>query len=495
MRGPTAVRGTGRGWRTRAALAVATAVTGAVLAAACTTAPVPVEFPDGAGGVVTPAAPDTVGPLRLVGTELVDATGRTVQLRGINMVRKSAPFRVDPDETRFAEDVATIRRSGFNAVRLGVWMAALMPEPGVVDTEYLDQVVRGLDALAEQDLWVLLDFHQDVFTGMPDWATLPETAALSPTLPGADGAFWGLAYLSPRSMQQWEDLHDQVPVVADGRSAVDLMGDGVAALAAAVADRPNVVGIDLMNEPWPGERFFDCLAGGCGARYDQLTAIFTEYTERVRAVAPELPVWWAPYNWGPPFQQQPAPTQSQVGLTFHSYCLYTDSGEPVQPDAVSNSLCRQVYDGQVAEAHQVGAVWRTPVLLGEFGASASPLNTTRLTELADQRRMSWIYWDDNYLRQAPEIVRTDLVRTYPQATAGDITLQRFEPATGAFELRYVPDPALDAPSSIVVPTEVYPDGYEVTVTGGSVTSSPNAGRLSVVADPGASLVTVRIRRA
>jgi endoglycosylceramidase len=400
---------------------------------------------------------------------------------------------VSPDEAGFAENLERVRRSGFNGVRLGVWMAALMPEPGVVDTEYLAEVERGVDALVDEGLWVLLDFHQDVFTGMPDWATTPETAALSPTLPGGD-AFWALAYFSPRSMQQWEDLYDRVPV-ADGRSAVDLMGDAIAAVAARFQDEPNVIGIDLMNEPWPGERFFDCLAGGCGARYDQLTTIFTEYTERVRAVAPELPVWWAPYNWGPPFQQQPAPTQSQVGLTFHSYCLYTDSGEPVQPDAVSNSLCRQVYDGQVAEAHQVGAAWDTPVLLGEFGASASPLNTTRLTELADQRRMSWIYWDDNYLRQAPEIVRTDLVRTYPQATAGDITFQRFEPASGAFELRYVPDPALVVPSSIVVPTDVYPDGYEVTVTGGSVSSSPNAGRLSVVADPGAALVTVQIRRA
>ena len=84
---------------------------------------------------------------------------------------------------------------------------------------------------------------------------------------------------------------------------------------------------------------------------------------------------------------------------------------------------------------------------------------------------------------------------HASAGSNDITLQRFEPATGAFELRFVPDPALDAPSSIVVPTEVYPDGYEVTVTGGSVASSPNAGRLSVVADPGATLVTVQIRRA
>lgn len=467
------------------------AVLGAV-AAACTAAPMPVEFPDGAGDVVGVDAPATAAPIEFRGSDLIDAEGRVVQIHGINMVRKSAPFHVSPAEAGFAENLERVRRSGFNGVRLGVWMAELMPEPGMVDVEYLAEVERGVDALVDEGLWVLLDFHQDVFTGMPDWATTPETAALSPTLPGG-AAFWALAYFAPRSMQQWEDLYDRVPV-ADGRSAVDLMGDAVAAVAERFQGEPNVIGIDLMNEPWPGERFFDCLVGGCGARYVQLQSIFEEYTAKVRAAAPGMRVWWAPYNFGAPFQNAPAPSGPDVALTYHSYCLYTDGGEPVQPGDVENALCRGVYETQTDEALRLGRVWDTPVLLGEFGASASPLNTTRLTELADEHQMSWMYWDDNYYRAAPEAVRTDLVRTYPQATAGDIVQQRFVPATGAFELRYIPDHSVDAPTAIVVPTEVYPDGYTVAVTGGSVSSAPNAGRLTVVADPGITEVTVSVSR-
>jgi len=473
--------------------AVATVAATATIAAACV-APVPVEFPDGAGDVVAVTAPDTTGPIEFRGRDLVDDQGRVVQIHGINMVRKGAPFHVSPDEPGFAAKLDRIERSGFNGVRLGVWMAALMPTPGVIDTAYLEQVVRGAEALAERDLWILLDFHQDVFTGMPTWATTPEAAALSPTLPGTDGAFWALAYFSPRSMRQWEDLYARVPV-ADGRSAVDLMGDAIAAVGDRFEDMPNVIGIDLMNEPWPGERFFDCLGGGCGRRYAQLQAIFEEYTAKVRAVAPDMHVWWAPYNFGPPFQQSPPPSRPDVGLTFHSYCLYTDGGEPVQPGVAENTACRLVYDGQLNEAVALGAHWDTPVLLGEFGASASPLNTTRLTELADQQLMSWLYWDDNYFAGAPEVVRTDLVRAYPQATAGRLLSQRFDPATGAFDFRYEPDLSVSAPSSIVVPTEAYPDGYTVDVDGATVTSAPNSGRLTVMADPGADEVSLRVRRA
>jgi endoglycosylceramidase len=477
----------------RVTAAVVAVVATASLGAACAAAPIPAEFPDGAGDVVPVAAADTTGPIEFRGPDLIDDRGRVVQIHGINMVRKAAPFHVSPDEPNFEENLDRIVRAGFNGVRLGVWMAALMPQPGVIDAAYLDEVQRGLDALAERDMWVLLDFHQDVFTGMPAWATTPEAAALSPTLPGSENAFWALGYLSPRSMRQWEDFYTRVPV-ADGRSAVDLMGDAIAAVAERFEDTPNVIGIDLINEPWPGERFFDCLVGGCGSRYTQLRSIYEEYTTKIRAVAPGMHVWWAPYNFGPPFQQSPPPSQPDIGFTFHSYCLYTDGGEPVQPGPLENTVCGSVYDSQVLDGAHVGAYWDAPVLLGEFGASASPLNTTRLTELADQRRMSWLYWDDNYFRQAPEVVRADLIRVYPQATAGQPLAQRFDPATGAFEFRYRPDPSVTAPTSIAVPTDPYPDGYTVTAAGANVTSAPNAGRLTLVADPGATEVTVQLRR-
>jgi len=476
--------------RRRLALLVAVAAVAAVLAA-CTPAPTPVGFPTGPGGVVTPASADVRGPVRMVGQDLVDADGRVVQIHGMNMVRKVAPFHVSPDEPGFAGTIGELQAAGINGVRLGVWMDALMPEPGVVDEAYLDAVARGVDAVAEADLWVLLDFHQDVFAGFPEWATTPATAALPSTVEGAE-SFWFLSYFSPRSTQQWEDLFDQVEI-ADGRSAVELMGDGVAAVAARFADAPNVVGIDLVNEPWPGEAFLPCLAGACADRYRQLMDLYERYTERVRAVAPSMPVWLAPFNWGAPFQGVGDPGPG-TGISFHSYCLHTDGGEPVQPSPAEFTLCGALYETVVDDARRVASSWDAPAMLTEFGASASPLNTTRLAQLADRHAMSWFYWDDNYYRVADDIVRSDLVRTYPQATAGDVERQRFDPATGRFSMTYRPDPDATAPTAIVVPPQAYPDGYVATVTGGRVVSEPSSGRLEVVADDGADLVAVEVVR-
>ncbi len=474
-------------WFAPAVLVAVVAVLGA-----CTPAPEPVGFPTGSGGVVTPGPAEVRGPIELRGSTLVDAEGRTVQIHGMNMVRKAAPFHVSPDEPGFAAAVEELQGAGINGVRLGVWMAALMPEPGVVDTAYLDEVARTVDALSAANMWVLLDFHQDVFTGFPSWATTPTAAALSSTVDGAE-SFWFLSYFSPRSTQQWEDLYSGVEI-AGGRSAVDLIGDGVAAIAERFSSAPNVVGIDLLNEPWPGDAFLRCLAGSCADRYQQLMDLYRSHTARVRAVAPDMAVWVEPFNWGPQFQGVDDPGVEDVGISFHSYCLHTDGGEPVQPSPVEHTLCSGVYESGVDDARQVAARWGAPPMLTEFGASASPLNTTRLTQLADEHAMSWFYWDDSYYRAASDIVRTDLTRVYPQATAGTVEHQRFDPATGDFTMTFRPDPGVAAPTVLVVPAAMYPDGYEVTVTGGSVTSAADAGQLTIAADAGATLVTMTVSR-
>jgi endoglycosylceramidase len=86
------------------------------------------------------------------------------------------------------------------------------------------------------------------------------------------------------------------------------------------------------------------------------------------------------------------------------------------------------------------------------------------------------------------------VRTYAQATAGQPRSQSFDPTTGSFRFAYVPDHTITAPTSIVVPAEHYPAGYTTTVEGGVVTSAPDAGRLTVIADVDATEVTVRVER-
>ena len=337
-----------------------------------------VEFPDGAGGVVAPADADVVGPIRLVGRELVDATGRVVIIHGTNSVQKSEPYLSALEDGWLGPaDLERFRVDGFNGVRLGVWAAALMPEPGVIDTDYLDRVAEVVDVLEAHHLWVLLDFHQDVFWGMPDWATTPAAAALSSRPPAElAGIGWAAAYGAPRSLRQWEDWWDDVPTT-DGRGVREAFGDGVAAVADRFADEPTVIGIDLLNEPFAGDEFLSCVLASCAARYAQVTQAFTELTARARAVAPDLPVWWEPFVIGAPFPGVAAPP-ANVGYTFHAYCLGTDGGEPTAPDPVAVAFCNEVFTGIFNQAGNVGASWNVPTLLGEFGASVEPAQRDHL---------------------------------------------------------------------------------------------------------------------
>ena len=153
--------------------------------------PPPPPPPPPSAPLPNPAAP----PLRHEGRWLVDGTGRTVLLHGLNAVWKRAPY-VAPDTAAgfTAKDADFLVANGFNAVRLGVLFAGVMPQPGVINTAYLDNVDRIVKLLAARHIYVLLDFHQDDYNekftgeGFPAWAIhddglpfVPARAASSPT--------------------------------------------------------------------------------------------------------------------------------------------------------------------------------------------------------------------------------------------------------------------------------------------------------------------------
>ena len=425
----------------------------------------------------------------------------------MNSVAKWAPWvtPVDPDaavsgDTLAPAELAELDRDGFNAVRLGVWPAALMPSPGTVDAEYLDLVERTVDALSEHGIWVLLDLHQDVFTGMPAWATTPAAAALSDQAdPGLSAAIgWAAAYLSPRSLQQWDDWWANAEV-APGLGVVDAYAAGAAALADRFDDGPSVIGLELINEPFPGSPVLRCVLEGCPELDAVVARRNAQISAAVRAAAPELPLWWEQEGMFPTFAGAQVPTPdvvptssgAQVVTSFHTYCLDTDGGSPESPSPVADAWCSSLFTQAFDRAGSVAGSWGAPAVLTEFGASRSPLNVTLPARLADERLMSWFHWHHG---DYPDVVESQLVRTYAQATAGRPVEQRFDPASGSFTFRYRPDPSITAPTSIVVPQRAYPGGYVAEVTGGVVTSPQDSGRLTVRADPGAELVTVRVER-
>jgi len=120
----------------------ALATLGTVAVACVPDVPLTSFMPGPVEPVVAVVAPDTNGPLRMRGHDLVDADGRTVLLHGMNSVNQEAPFTsLLTDGSLGPTYRAYLVRVGFNAVRLGVVYSALMPEAGVIDASYLGQVV------------------------------------------------------------------------------------------------------------------------------------------------------------------------------------------------------------------------------------------------------------------------------------------------------------------------------------------------------------------
>ncbi|MET0520987.1 MAG: endoglycoceramidase, partial [Jiangellaceae bacterium] len=90
-------------------------------------------------------------------------------------------------------------------------------------------------------------------------------------------------------------------------------------------------------------------------------------------------------------------------------------------------------------------------------------------------------------------VKTDklrqLVRTYPQATAGTPTAIEYDATSGLFSMTYKPNTKIKQPTQIFVSPLTSPRGYDVKVTGGTATKS---GSIVLVKATGSKTVTVKV---
>ncbi|MBV8560089.1 MAG: cellulase family glycosylhydrolase, partial [Acidimicrobiia bacterium] len=156
---------------------------------------------------------------RVVGerARIVDETGRTVILHGVNLVGVEDDFYVDPTldpiwpiptaayadgrcpqmdhrageapvcevsagQPEFQQssapdahnDLAQMRALGFNFIRLGLSWSQLERTPGVYNTAYLDRIAQVVGWAREQGVYVLLDMHEDNYSRFT-----PETAVVS----------------------------------------------------------------------------------------------------------------------------------------------------------------------------------------------------------------------------------------------------------------------------------------------------------------------------
>jgi endoglycosylceramidase len=92
-----------------------------------------------------------------------------------------------------------------------------------------------------------------------------------------------------------------------------------------------------------------------------------------------------------------------------------------------------------------------------------------------------------------------LDQPYPQTVAGTPNSWAFDPQSDTFQLSYSTERAdgvgsfsAGAQTHISAPGVEYPNGYQVSVTGGQVVSAPNAPELVIASDSGADTVNVTV---
>jgi endoglycosylceramidase len=200
-------------------------------------------------------------------------------------------------------------------------------------------------------------------------------------------------------------------------------------------------------------------------------------------------------------------------FNFHAYCGYRSpvTGDPTNLDACANQE-RRTMQRRALERPDIAGVAQpagAALFMSEFGATASNPLMQRLTAVADDERLGWIYWawkfyDDPTGSANEALERADgslsptvasLSRTYPMAVAGTPTSFTFDPATAEFHLDYVANPLAGAPTLVYVAVaQHYPAGYCATAVGGTVASGRDATHLVVRNDAGAQQVSVKVVR-
>ncbi len=431
--------------------------------------------------------------LRHQGRWLVDSSGRTVLLHGINAVWKHAPYVAPDNAGGFgAKDADFLAANGFNAVRLGVLFAGVMPRPGVIDTAYLDKVDRIVQLLAARHVYVLLDFHQDDYNekftgeGMPAWSVHDDGIPFVPT-----GSFF-TNYFTPALARTFDNLWANTDGLWDRYAA------GWTAVADRWADQPYLMGYDLFNEPSAGSQALTCAnPQGCAQFDATLQSFYDHVRAAIRTKDRGNLVWYEPQFF---FNAVSAShfghvDDPQVALSWHDYaCLPAFAGSsviPGDPDCVLNEP--RVMDNAETQRAAMGG----GALLTEYGSHDDISDLARMTDLVDQRLGGWMYWsykawadptgnpaaeglfakDDNLSSlKAPKA--DVLIRPYPQAVAGTPVSLSWTAASKTMDLRYTPR---SGQTDVFVPTRHYPTGYDAVVTGGRVVSPAQARHLLVAA--------------
>jgi endoglycosylceramidase len=426
--------------------------------------------------------------------QLVDAEGRVVLLHGVN-ARVEGIFDVTFDDGRTPlepipafgpEDARRARAMGFDALRLPINWSALQPKEGApIDAAYVDRIVAVLDVAKAAGLRTLVDVHQDAWSkeigedGAPLWAIVPAPEAL------LEGPLTDLGERR-KSAQVLAAFSTFFGDSADGARLRTALAGATRELAARLAGRDDVVGIELFNEPLSDPEHLDAL-------HDEMQAA-------VREADPGRLVFFEPDSLRNTSDHAPLAQRAPWPGSVYAPHVYTYAFSA--PAGARESLTKDALRPSNEAALDEARSWGAPLAITEYGYGPGEVRADDYyafqVALHDEVMASAFFWLWKEQSQGSwglfdfdaktgawaerAHVRKALAKVAPEAIGGWPVRFGYDPATRRFELVFDAVAGVTAPTLLHVPqAEDFAPAFDVTCDGAGVAATRDAatGRVAV----------------
>lgn len=488
--------------------------------------------------------------LKTEGMRFINEDGAEVILNGINLVCKSKEKGyVEPcDESLFK----WFHDQGYNIVRMGLIWDGVEPEPGVYDDVYLSKIKQQIKWAERNGIYIFLDMHQDLYSllygdGAPEWATLTDD------LPHVTGDLWSDAYLASPAVNRALDHFWNNSLAADGIGLQDHYTAMWKHVAGFFSECSNIIGYDIMNEPYPGtdgQHIFGAMIGAYAQNVldmddinmEDLSALWFDEQKKQKiltdiadmdtykklvANAKDVSQLFEKEILAPFFNKvangiRQIDTEgflitetsyfSNMGIESGLQLIQNDEGvidssqvfSPHGYDLVVDTDHYEIYNQDrvdliFATHRKVQERLNIPALIGEWGAFTNHPATSSLTKtligIFERNLWSNTYWCySSDFKEMPYVQA--LNRAYPQITAGRLISYHYNHDTGQISMKYVPS---GLETLIYHPNTAHLSEDKVKVSGvqnyqSEIHSYPgaNGGTITVVTPKKGGAITVTI---